>query len=79
VLDSSNTFKLYVHRERGRLIGLCAELRAIVEGSTIEEVLASAKVLIAASATSSGLADPRITVRLSPNSKEIASGLRQNR
>jgi len=46
--------------------GLCAELRAIVEGSTVEEILAKARILIAGSATRSALSKPRITVRISP-------------
>ncbi len=63
LLESGNTFGLYVHREHGRLIGLCAELHSIVEGATLEEILDKAKVLIAGSATGSAT-KPRITVRI---------------
>jgi hypothetical protein len=66
---SNNTFRLYVHRESGRLIGLCAELRAIIEGATVEEILATAKTLIAGSGGKSGSASPRITMRVGSNSR----------
>jgi hypothetical protein len=66
LLNSRNTFGLYIHRESGRLIGLCAELRTIIEGSTLEEILTKAKVLIAGTATGSAPPKPRISVRVSP-------------
>lgn len=72
LLQSSNTFGLYVHRESGRLIGLCAELRSIVEGATLEEILDKAKVLIAGS-TAGSAPEPRITVRISPRCLQPAS------
>lgn len=69
LLGSSKPFRLYIHRESGRLIGLCAELRAVIEGSTHEEILAGAKALIAGSAKGSALSRPRIRVRIDPNSR----------
>lgn len=65
--DVRNTFRLYVKPESGRLIGLCGELGAVIEGATLEEILAKVKSLIAGSDTNSALHHPRITVRVSAN------------
>jgi hypothetical protein len=66
-LSTSNRFRLYVHRNGGNFIGLCAELREVIEGSTADDIIAKARVLIDSVASCAGKQKPRITVRMSPN------------
>jgi hypothetical protein len=66
-LGSSNTFQLYVHRNGGTFIGLCTELRAVIEGSTADEIIVKTKALIDSAPTRVKVRQPRITVRLSPS------------
>jgi hypothetical protein len=65
-LSAGNTFRLYVHRNGGNFIGLCAELRQVIEGSTADDIIAKARVLIDSVAGSAGKQKPRIAVRMSP-------------
>jgi hypothetical protein len=37
-LGASNTFRLYVHQYDGKFIGLCAELREVIEGASADEI-----------------------------------------
>ena len=45
-LGSSNTFRLYVHGNDGHFVGLCTELRAVIEGSSADEIIVKAGALI---------------------------------
>ncbi|MGB8908710.1 MAG: hypothetical protein WCC84_08160 [Candidatus Cybelea sp.] len=66
-LGSSNTFRLYVHRDGGKFIGLCTELRAVIEGSTTDEIVVKAKALIDSVTNRVKTRKPQITVRVSPS------------
>jgi hypothetical protein len=46
-LDVDETFRVYVRPEGGHFVGLCAELRSIITGSTVEEIVERTKALIA--------------------------------
>jgi hypothetical protein len=71
-LGSSNTFRLYVHRNGERFVGLCAELREVIEGSTADEILAKARALIDCVPNFAGTKKPRISVRVSPNLQQAS-------
>lgn len=65
--DLDETFRVYVRREGSHFVGLCAELRAIVTGSTVDEIIEHTRALIA---YDSGL-DPhsaRVAVHMSASS-----------
>ncbi len=65
-IGSSNTFRLYVHRDGGKIIGLCTELREVIEGSTTDEIIVKTKALIASVTNRLKTRKPHITVRVSP-------------
>lgn len=65
--SSNNTFRLYVHRDGESFVGLCAELREVIEGSTADEILAKAKALIDSAPSFGGTKKPRISLRVSPS------------
>jgi hypothetical protein len=65
-LGSSNTFRLYVHRNGVNFIGLCTELREVIEGSTADEIIVKAKALIDSVTNRVSTRKPHITVRVSP-------------
>lgn len=69
-LRSSNTFRLYVHRDGGKFIGLCTELREVIEGSTADEIVIKTKALIDSVTNRVKARKPRITVRVSPSLRE---------
>ena len=71
-LGSSNTFRLYVHRNGGNFIGLCTELRAVIEGSSADEIIVKAEALIYSVTTRVRARKPRITVRMSPTLQKAA-------
>jgi hypothetical protein len=48
-------------------VGLCTELREVIEGSTTEEILVKMKALIASTPSFTGAKKPRISLRVSPN------------
>jgi hypothetical protein len=66
-LDSSNTFRLYVHSDGGKFIGLCTELREVIEGSTADEIVVKTKALIDSLANPAKTRKPRINLRVSPS------------
>jgi hypothetical protein len=45
-LDLDETLRIYVRPEGSHLVALCAELRAIVSGSTVEEIIEKTRVSI---------------------------------
>jgi hypothetical protein len=65
--SSNNTFRLYVHRDGESFVGLCAELREVIEGSTADEILAKARALIDSVPSFAGTKKARISLRVSPN------------
>ena len=69
-LGSSNTFRLYVHGNGGHYVGLCTELRAVIEGSSADEIIVKAEALIDSVATRVKTRRPHITVRVSPSLRE---------
>jgi hypothetical protein len=66
-LGSSNTFRLYVHSDGGKFIGLCTELREVIEGSTADEIIVKTKALINSVTNRVKSRKPHITVRVSPS------------
>lgn len=48
-VDLRETLHLYVRREGGHLIGLCAEAHTIIPGATIEEIVEKTKAVVACS------------------------------
>ncbi len=46
-VDLGETLHLYVRREGGHLIGLCAETHTIIPGATIEEIVEKTKAVVA--------------------------------
>lgn len=66
-LGSGNSFRLYVHHDGGKFIGLCAELREVIEGATTDEIIVRAKALIDSVTNHAERRKPRITVRVSPS------------
>jgi hypothetical protein len=69
--SSSNTFQLYVHRNGGKYIGLCAELKEVIEGSTSDEIVVKTKALIDCVRNGVKARKPRITVRVSPDLRKV--------
>lgn len=66
-VGSSNTFRLYVHDNGGTFIGLCTELREVIEGSTADEIIVKAKTLIDSVTNRVKTRKPRFAVRVSPS------------
>ena len=62
--SSSNTFRLYVHRNGERLVGLCTELKEVIEGRSADEILVKAKALIESAPGFAGMKKPRISLRV---------------
>jgi hypothetical protein len=71
-LNTSKTFRLYVHRNGENFVGLCTELRQVIEGSSADEILAKARALVDRSSNFAGPKKPRISVRVSPSSEGIS-------
>jgi hypothetical protein len=69
--SSNNTFQLYVHRNGGKYIGLCAELKEVIEGSTSDEIIVKTKALIDGVRNGVKTRKPRITVRVSPDLRNV--------
>jgi hypothetical protein len=65
--SSSDTFRLYVHRNGEKYIGLCTELKEVIEGSTSDEIIVKTKALIDCVRNGVKARKPRITVRVSPS------------
>jgi hypothetical protein len=70
-IGSSNTFRLYVHSNGESFVGLCTELREVIEGATAEEILVKAKALVNSVPRFAGRRKPRISVRVSPNLQKL--------
>ncbi|MGC1379796.1 MAG: hypothetical protein WA814_02090 [Candidatus Baltobacteraceae bacterium] len=66
-VSCGGTFELYVHRDGPSFIGLCTELKEVIEGSTADDIVVKAKALIDSVSNRAGTRKPRITVRMSPN------------
>jgi hypothetical protein len=66
-LSSGSTFQLYVHRNGGKFIGLCTELREVIEGTTADEIILKTKALIDSLTNRVKPRKPRITIRVSPS------------
>ncbi|MGA8574183.1 MAG: hypothetical protein WB609_00650 [Candidatus Cybelea sp.] len=66
-LGSSNTFRLYVHRNGANFIGLCTELKAVIEGSSADEIVVKATALIDSVTNRVKTRKPHIAVRVSPS------------
>jgi hypothetical protein len=69
-LGATNSFRLYVHRDGGSFIGLCTELRAVIEGSSADEIIVKAEALIDSVTKRVKTRKPHITVRVSPSLRE---------
>jgi hypothetical protein len=70
--SSINTFRLYVHRNGENFVGLCTELREIIEGSSTDEILSKARALIDCVPDFAGTKKPRISVRVSPSLQKVS-------
>jgi len=70
---TSNTFQLYVHDTGGNLVGLCTELREVIEGSSADEIVFKARALIDSVTNRVKMRKPRITVRMSPSLQKARS------
>ena len=71
VHDLNEPFRIYIRREGGHFVGMCAELRAIIDGSTVEEIVSKTKTLIARAATNgTDGARARITILVADNNRE---------
>jgi hypothetical protein len=66
------TFRIYVRREGGHFIGLCAEVRSIIAGSNVEEIVERTKALIARSRQGRAKS-ARIAVHVSESVRERRS------
>jgi hypothetical protein len=66
-LGSNNTFRLYVHRNGANFIGLCTELREVIEGSSTDEIVVKTKALVDCVTNRVTARRPRIAVRVSPS------------
>jgi hypothetical protein len=71
-ISSSNTFRLYVHRNGENFIGLCTELKEVIEGSTADEIVLKTKALIGSVSNRVKNRKPRITVRVSPDLLKVS-------
>jgi hypothetical protein len=71
-LSSSNTFRLYVHRNGENFIGLCTELREVIEGSTTDEIIIKTKALIDSVPNRVKTRKPRIAIRVGPSLRKIS-------
>jgi hypothetical protein len=71
-MGANNTFQLYVHRNGERFVGLCTELKEVIEGATAEEILVKAKALLDSVPRFAGRQRPRISLRVSPSLQEAA-------
>jgi len=70
-LGSSNTFRLYVHRNGTNFIGLCTELREVIEGSSADDIVVKTKALIDSVTNRAKTRQPRIAVRVSPSLRKV--------
>jgi len=70
---TSNTFQLYVHDTGGNLVGLCTELREVIEGSSADEIVFKARALIDSVTNRVKMRKPRIMVRMSPSLQKARS------
>ncbi len=66
----NESFRIYIRREGGQFVGMCAELRAIIDGSTVEEIVSKTKSLIAGAVTNgTAAAQARITILVTDNNR----------
>ena len=71
--SSKADFRIYIRREGGHFVGLCGELRAIVNGATVEQVVTKTTSLIAEALSGySGLHAPRVLVYAEPGTSRGA-------
>jgi hypothetical protein len=67
--SSKADFRIYIRREGAHFVGLCGELRAIVDGATVEQVVSKTTNLIAEALLGyTGIHAPRVLVYAEPAS-----------